>query len=154
MNKETTKKIIEDVLNKLSVSFDDVEAIDRGESFVFMIRTQDARYLIGSRGANLSALNHVVKRVAEQQNDSDERLRFIVDVNNYQENRNEEIKNKAVIIASRVKSFKTSAEMDPMSSYERMLVHSALADDCDVETESTGFGRDRRVVIKCKTENL
>jgi len=150
MNKEIIEKIIEDILNKLTISFDDIETIDRGESFVFMIRTQDARSIIGSMGANLSAFNHVVKRVVDQKNNTDERVRFIIDVNNYQEHKNEEIKNKAKILASRVKSFKTSLEMDSMSSYERMLVHSALSDDCDIETESTGIGKDRRVVIKFK----
>ncbi len=150
MTKETIKKIIEDILNQLTVLFDDIEIIDREGSFVFMVRTQDARHLIGSRGANLSALNHIIRRVVEQKNDTDERFRFIVDVNNYQQNRNEEIKNKAIVLASRVKSFETSTEMDPMSSYERMLVHATLTDDSDIETESTGFGRDRRVVIKFK----
>ena len=152
MKKETIKKIIEDVLNKLTVSFDDIEVVDRDGSFVFMVRTQDVRSLIGSMGANLSAFNHVVKRVVDQKNDTDERIKFIIDVNNYQEHKNEEIKNKAVILASRVKSFKTNQEMDPMSSYERMLVHAVLADDDNIETESTGFGKDRRLVIKFKNK--
>ena len=40
--------------------------------------------------------------------------------------------------------------MDPMSSYERMIVHSFFAETPDIKTESKGEGRDRRVVIKFK----
>ena len=38
-------------------------------------------------------------------------------------------------------------ELEPMSAAERRVVHVALADDPGVESESTGEGRDRRVVV-------
>ena len=38
--------------------------------------------------------------------------------------------------------------MDPMSSYERMIVHAEFTDTKDIATESTGYGRERRVTIR------
>jgi len=153
MNKEQIKKIIQDILDKLGIPFDSIDEQERENSMIFMVRTNDARYLIGGRGASLSALNHIVRRVVDSGiKNTEKRPRFTIDVNDYQEQRNSEVKNKALILASRVKSFRTSTEMEPMSSYERMLVHSVLSDDCDIETESVGFGKDRRVVIKFNSQ--
>ena len=41
--------------------------------------------------------------------------------------------------------------MHPMNAYERLIVHSAFTDDPDIETESHGEGKFRRVVLKYKT---
>ena len=51
-------------------------------------------------------------------------------------------------MASRAKTFKRDIELEPMSSYERMIVHSTLADDTAVRTESDGEGKFRKVIIK------
>jgi len=149
MNNEI-KKVVEETLNKLTIPFEKVEIIEQDGRVIFMINTDEARFLIGGNGANLSAFNHIIKRVFEKKNPNNEIFGFTVDVNNYQANRNEEIKNKTVIIGNRVKSFHTNIEMEPMSSYERMIVHSTLTEDNDIETESVGYGRERRVVIKFK----
>jgi len=126
MNNEEIKLIIENILKALSVSFNSVDCRTNDIGTIFMIATDDAKFIIGRDGANLSALNHVVKRVADKNSEGDKRYGFSIDVNEYQSKKNEEIKNKALILADRVKSFHTNQEMDPMSSYERMVVHSIL----------------------------
>ena len=50
--------------------------------------------------------------------------------------------------AERAKAFQSDVEMDSMSSYERMVVHAAPADDPNIKTESKGTGRERKVVVK------
>jgi len=42
--------------------------------------------------------------------------------------------------------------MDPMSSYERMIVHAEFTETPDIVTESAGFGRERHVIIKFSEE--
>jgi len=112
---------------------------------VYMIETKDSPLLIGNRGETLHALNNIIKRIAEKEGVEDS---FSIDVNNYQKIRNDDIKAKARMLAERAKQFEVDVDMDPMSSYERMIVHAALAEDGKIKTESTGFGRDRKVVIK------
>ena len=60
------------------------------------------------------------------------------------------IRDKALEMAEKAIIFKRDIELEPMSSFERMLVHSALADKPNIETESSGDGIFRKVSIKFK----
>jgi predicted RNA-binding protein Jag len=55
---------------------------------------------------------------------------------------------KAVAAAEEARNLKTDVTMEPMSSYDRMVVHSTLAGQADISTESVGEGRDRKVMVK------
>ena len=78
----------------------------------------------------------------------DEDTSFFIDVNDYQKKHIEDIRMKAQVLAERARYFKSSVEMDPMSSYERMIIHSEFAEVPDIKTESAGVGKDRRIIIK------
>ncbi|MGH7249994.1 MAG: R3H domain-containing nucleic acid-binding protein, partial [Minisyncoccia bacterium] len=54
----------------------------------------------------------------------------------------------AHMMSERARYFKSNIEVDPMSAFERRVVHEFLSDATDLKTESVGIGRDRRVVIK------
>ena len=107
--------------------------------------TTDNDDLIGVRGETLLSLNYIAKKIAEKAGITEP---FSVDVNGYQKRKIEEIRSKAALLAERAKSFQTDIEMEPMSSYERMVAHAALASNPEIKTESAGIGRERRVVIK------
>ena len=145
------KNIIEEMLKLMNVSFDSVEIgqNEQTSSPKFTIKTSDSAIMIGTKGAHLLSFNHVVKKIAGKgKEEEDEATRFFVDINNYQEKLEEELKNKAKIMCERARSFKVDIELEPMSSYERMVVHAALQGIPDIKTESKGEGRNRRVVIK------
>ena len=80
--------------------------------------------------------------------DNLEDLPFLLDVNDYQMKRIEELRNVARMSAQRVIFFKKELEMEPMSAYDRRIIHSVLGSYPDIKTESVGDGFDRRVVIK------
>ncbi len=145
MTSDDMKQLVIDMLNHMKVSYSEIEVKDSDGRVRVCVQSEAPRFLIGGNGQNLQALNHVIKRIAENRNAE---TPFSVDVNNYQETALEGVKNKALVIAERVRSYKTSIEMDPMSSYERMVVHSVLSEQPDVTTESSGMGRERRVVVK------
>jgi spoIIIJ-associated protein len=93
----------------------------------------------------------VIKKIVTREGENDEgeeRTKFFIDVNDYQAKLEEELKNKAKVMSERARSFKIDIELEPMSSYERMIIHSCLQDIPDIKTESKGFGHDRRIVIK------
>jgi len=146
------KETIEYILDKLSVNaeFQAITEINDGEIIKFSIKTEEPFLLIGEEGRTLMALNHVVKKMFEGQTAEKnfKPFNFIIDVNDYQEKRIEELKSKAQIMAERARFFKSSVELIPMNPYERMIVHSFFTNVADIETESTGRGLDRRVVIK------
>lgn len=141
---ETLKKI----LTLLGVTFTDVvlEIDEKTNSHRFVISTPESALLIGEHGARLQSLNHIMKRIVEKKY-PDERHSFTVDVNDYQKKHLEDIRAKAHILAERARHFKSSVEMDPMSSYERMIVHAEFTMTSDIVTASSGVGRDRHVVL-------
>jgi spoIIIJ-associated protein len=137
------------ILGHLNVEVTDiiVDLDEKTRSSRFIVSTPDSAILIGEHGARLLALNHLMKRIIERSKD-ESTTSFMIDVNDYQKKRVDDIRAKAHMLAERARYFKSSVEMDPMSSYERMIVHAEFTDTNDIVTESTGAGRDRRVIIR------
>lgn len=146
---------IRTLLGHLAVTVTDVsvENDERTKSLRFEVRTPDSAILIGERGDRLLALNHLVKRIVEREL-KDENVQFLVDINSYQKKRIDDIRAKAHMLAERARYFKSSVEMDPMSSYERMIVHAEFTETPDIATESSGYGKDRKVVLKYMEEKI
>ena len=148
MNEETKQKIkelLQSIIDRMgiSASIDITEYLD---STQFVVRSPEAGVLIGLRGEHLRALNHITQRISEKALGAE--TRFIVDVNDYQRQRSDALQELAKMSAQRVRYFKKDVEMDPMSAFERRIVHSVLAEYPDISTQSTGEGISRRVVIK------
>ncbi len=145
------KTAIENVLKHMGVRFNAVvhKENEKSKHNRFSVESDEADLLIGSEGENLNALNYLVRRIVSKTVDpSVEELKFLIDVNGYHEKSEENVRMKAKIMSERARSFKVDIELDPMSSYERMLVHSFLDGEPDIKTESKGEGAQRRVVIK------
>lgn len=150
MNQEEIKKIIEDILNKVPLVFSEVCVLD-GEvdgCKKFVIKGADSNLLIGRDGENLSALSHIIKKIVAKKDGEEMTEKFYVDVEDYHTKKIRKIKNICLTMANRAKTFKRDIELEPMSSYERMIVHSTLADDRSIKTESDGEGKFRKVIIK------
>lgn len=152
---EHITEVLRTILGFLGVTFTDivVESDEKTKSLRFVIQTPESAILIGEHGARLLALNHLVKRIVERDG-KDEESSFFIDVNDYQKKHIEEIRMKAKMLAERARYFKSSVEMDPMSSYERMIVHSEFSEVPDIKTESAGVGKERRVVLKYTEEKV
>jgi spoIIIJ-associated protein len=147
---ENIKSIIETLLEKLSVKAE-VELMESGEGSRFLIKTHEGALLIGENGQNLLALNHIVKKMADKVisvRAEEEKIIFSLDVNDYQAKKIEDLKNIARLNAQRVRYFKKEIVMQPMTSFERRIIHSVLTEYPDITTESTGEEPNRKVVIK------
>ena len=148
---EKIKQILNELLEKMGFSVQ-IDIQETTENLQFIIRTDEAGLLIGEEGQNLIALNHLLKRLIEK-NIGRTRLPFALDVNDYQKQKAEEIKDLARLSAQRVRFFKKEVALRPMTSYERRIVHAALTEYPDIVTESIGTEPQRRVVIKLFEEN-
>jgi len=73
---------------------------------------------------------------------------FLLDVNNYRKNRINLLKEMAGNIAKRALSERVAVTLRPMPAYERRIVHLTLLEHPQVRTESTGFGLERRIVVR------
>ena len=151
MTTTTIRATIEDFLNKLGVAYDDVEVHDSGHlvGAKFVIKTEESGILIGTNGENLNALSHLLKRVVDRKlGTGAEHINFFIDINDYQSRKMAEIERAAQVFAERARMFKHDVEMAPASSYERMIVHGLFTEDPHIQTESSGVGPTRHIVIK------
>ena len=156
MDSNDIKQLIETILRHMQVGAGSVEITEVDGRRCFSVTSPDSHLLIGAKGAHLFALNHLVKRIVSAQSaakkeipkEDDTEQAFFIDVNGYQEAALGNIKTVAQIMGERARSLKTNVELEPMSSYERMVIHSYFQEVPDLTTESVGEGERRRVVIK------
>ncbi len=143
------QSIIKDILERMNIK-GEVEFAETGEGARFLIKTYEGALLIGENGQNLFAFSHIVKKIAEKilNGNREEKFIFSLDVNDYQAKRIEDLKNLARLNAQRVRYFKKEIAMKPMTSFERMIIHSVLTECPDITTESVGEEPQRRVIIK------
>ena len=71
-----------------------------------------------------------------------------IDINDYRDATLRQLEHKAKMMADRAVSFKTTVELEPMSSYERMFVHALFTDNQNIKTESIGEGKERHLTLK------
>ncbi|MEK7541401.1 MAG: R3H domain-containing nucleic acid-binding protein [Patescibacteria group bacterium] len=106
----------------------------------------DASMLIGERGANLAALEHVLRKTIQKKFGAEQR--FSLDLNDYRMRRMEDVKQDVKAAAKEVRTHRRPVPLRPMSSFERRIVHLLLEEYPDITTESEGQDEERRVVIK------
>ena len=142
------KGVIETLLKKLNIAFDKVEVSEFGPSLPkFVIKSLDSSILIGHEGDHLKALNHIVRKIVFKKRGL---AKFNIDINNYQEENAKKIRALATLLGKQVLESRKSVEIEPMSSYERMIIHTLFGPDSGVVTESVGERDQRRVVIKLR----
>ncbi|OHA03799.1 MAG: hypothetical protein A3C92_03960 [Candidatus Sungbacteria bacterium RIFCSPHIGHO2_02_FULL_53_17] len=106
----------------------------------------DARMLIGEHGANLAALEHILRKIVQKKFGVEQR--FSLDLNDYRMRRMEDLKQDVKSAAKEVRLYRRPVPLNPMSSFERRVVHLLLEEYPDITTESIGQDEERRVVIK------
>ncbi len=146
MSNEDLKKELENILKGLGLTYSDISIENDAERTLLSVESSDSAILIGGSGETLAALNHILRKMIEKKNGAD--MSVTVDVNGYRKKAEEKVKGIASMLGNRALMFKSSVEMEPMSSYERRVVHSFFQNHPNIETHSEGFGKFRRVVLK------
>lgn len=106
---------------------------------------EDPGTLIGRRGETLDAIQHLTNYVVNR--GSSGRVRVNVDAENYRERRNEALEHLAAKVASKVVKYRRNMTLEPMNSYERHVIHTALQNYENVTTYSVGTEPNRRIVV-------
>src|SRR5574344_1984644 len=111
-----------------------------------MVSEADASRIIGRGGETLAALNEVVRDAVY--NKFGEHYRLLLNINGYKDQKYEKLKSMAQRIAQTVKKTHITAELEPMTSDERRIIHNILNDDPKIRTVSVGGGSTRHVTIQ------
>jgi spoIIIJ-associated protein len=115
----------------------------------FSIASNDARVLLGRGAEALGALNHLASKVAEKlAGDTPNPIRVIIDANDFEKKKIENLKTIAHMMAERARYFKSRIEVEPMPPRDRKIIHEFLSAMPDISTESEGMGPKRHIVIK------
>lgn len=154
MDKEQVQNLIKELIEKTTIKTTRISIIeDSPHNTWFSVEVNEPHFFIGHDGEALYALNHLVRRIIETKilsgrDENNFSNNILIDINGFQKKRVENIRTVAHMMSERARYFKSSIEVDPMSAFERRIVHEFLSKATDLKTESVGLGSSRRVVIK------
>ncbi len=126
-----------------------VDGRDDGGVVLVSITGSELAPLIGRHGQTLEALELLVNLMVARR--VGHRVPVVVDAERYRERRREALQALAQRTADRVRRSGTPAALEAMSASERRMIHTALAEDPDVTTQSEGEGPDRHIVVLPRT---
>lgn len=147
---EKCEKNINNFLNTFIKQVGDLEYSMKKEdkTINIEIKGNNATKLIGYRGDTIKALQTILSAIGNK--DAQNRVRVLVDIGGYKEKREETLKELAKKLEKTVKRNGKKIVLEPMSSYERKIIHTELQNSRYVTTYSIGEDPKRRIVIDKK----
>ena len=110
------------------------------------VKTDDSGRLIGRQGQTLSDLQYITNRMLFQQDPSVPKV--TVDIGGYRAQAREALVKKAKDAAEKVRRWGDVVELEPLSAFDRRIIHHALKDDPGVETHSVEVeGTDKKAIL-------
>jgi spoIIIJ-associated protein len=144
---EKLVKYLQDIFDKMHVNIEmDMEEDD--SSIFINIQGEDSGIIIGRRGDTLEALQYLASLVINK--GEEDYKRVIIDIENYRKKREDTLIRLSNKLADRVIRTRKSITLEPMSPYERRIIHSTLQSNKYVRTYSLGEEPNRKVVIALK----
>ncbi len=141
---EEAKKFLHQVSEQMGAPID-IEIKRDGKQVLFVMTGEKIALLIGKRGQTLNSLQYLTQLIINRF--SNQYLTVILDAEDYRNRRNDTLIQLAHRLA--LKAIKTGKDvaLEPMPSYERKVIHTALSDNKRVKTFSDGSDPHRHIVI-------
>jgi len=142
------KNIINDFFAKSRITDFEIKVVEVAgdHSINALVLVKEASLCIGEGGKNIGAFEIVLRLILKKQLGEAPLLRL--DINNYRSLKGESLRELAKKAARRARFYKQPVVLEAMSAYDRRIIHTELAAHPDIKTESTGEGRQRRVMVK------
>ena len=145
---ENIRKFLDEFMKKLPTNDLVYKIVNEKNDLFTTIDGNDTGYLIGYRGNVLNSLQNILNNIAN--NGTSERVRVLLNIGGYKEKREKDLQELADKKAGIVIKKRKSITLEPMTSYERKIIHSRLQNNTKVETHSIGEEPNRKVVISLK----
>lgn len=150
-----SEQVAIDYINKLasdmeiSVTAEVARELNSEGGKMIKVTGADAGVLIGHHGETLDALQYLSNLAVNRHNEANDEdsPKITVDIEGYRSRREETLKAVARRTAEKVVRYRRNIALEPMTPYERRIVHSCLQNFAGVTTSSTGSDEDRRVVV-------
>ncbi len=146
----TIEKVNDILKNFFDITGEDVSyTVEKnGNQINLTITGEHVSHLIGYKGKTIEAFQSLINSILQREDE--EYAKVFVEINDYKKKKEEKLRKLANKMAANCVKFRRPIKLEPMSAYERLIIHRELADRKDVETESIGEEPRRRVVIKRK----
>ncbi|WP_054033919.1 RNA-binding cell elongation regulator Jag/EloR [Desulfatitalea tepidiphila] len=122
-----------------------ITAEHKNHRIIFKIEGGNSGLLIGKRGQTLEAIQYLIEKIVNKNNDN--RLRVLVDVEGYLDTRQSNLKRMATKMAEKAQKINKPVTIGQMNAYDRRIVHLHLKDNQAVRTQSVGDGNYRKLII-------
>lgn len=142
---EYIKSYLKEVTNLMGINVE-FETQKRENYIKVNMISDNGAILIGKNGRTMMSLQDLIRQSIQSKIGI--RVNVILDSNDYREKQQKNIERLAIRLAKDVRKTKVEVKMDSMNSYERRLVHNALANFKGVTTKSEGEEPNRYVIIK------
>jgi len=140
--------VLENLLDRMKIDYEIANIDYENDRVRINIVGKDMGLLIGRKGETLNALQYMAGLIINRKRE--ERIRVIIDVEDYRRKREESLEALALRLSEKVKDTRKNIVMRPMSSQERRIVHTVLQGDPQITTYSIGEEPNRKLVITLK----
>ena len=153
IEKEAIRNFIKDIINNLGLSMNkkiNIEIRYSEDCYSVMLICEDNSILIGKDGRTLNSIQLLLHQAIN--NKTGFNIRINVDAANYKTNKEKRLEREIKAIAKEVCDTKIEVKLDPMNSYERRIVHNAIGNFNNLQSESFGEDPSRYIVISYKED--
>lgn len=140
-----------DIVKKMGIKAK-IDVQKTGKVVTMQLSGEKMAVLIGKRGQTLNSLQYLTQLVVNRH--SNHYLQVVIDAENYREKRKETLKQLAGKVAQQAIRTSKDVPLEPMPSYERKIIHAALAEFKEIKTYSIGEEPNRHLVISPKGKRM
>ncbi len=115
--------------------------------YVYTVECEEDGTLIGRRGETLDSIQYLLRLSINKGIDDDKHRKISVNIGNYREKRNDNLRALAHRSAKQVLKYGRNVVLEPMNPYERRIVHTAIQEIEGVTSHSIGQDAGRKVII-------
>lgn len=145
---EKAEKFLKEIFAAMKMEVQ-IEIQVQEDGNVFNLIGENLGILIGKHGQTLDSLQYL-SNLAANRGLTEEKVRIILDIENYRLRREETLRRLAMRLADKVRRTGERIVLEPMNRHERKIIHMALQDNYKISTYSAGDEPCRKVVIELK----
>jgi|688.fasta_scaffold00773_40 spoIIIJ-associated protein len=156
--KDKVQTYLNNLISPLGIEYSlEIEEIESENKIYININSQNDSLLVGYHANNLNSIQHILNLFLHKDMDSssiESHPIVIIDVGGYRKGREHKLKEMAKEVADKAKELGKSISLYPMSSYERRIVHEAIAAIDGVTSYSEGEGSERKIIVSLKKDEI
>ncbi|HOV14098.1 MAG TPA: RNA-binding cell elongation regulator Jag/EloR [Spirochaetota bacterium] len=140
--------LVRDLLEKMNIEAKIYLIEDNDDKIVIEIESPDSAIIIGKQGKTLESIQTIVNVIMNK--NAKEWTKIVIDIGDYRNRRERYLNKMAQNYASQVKKTRKPVLLEPMNPFERRIIHMALKNEKDIETQSEGEGTLKQIKIFIK----